>query len=332
MINNKSLLDYNKPLNSKCICGSALIWKKYNQIMLEPCEHLIHCKCFNMQKDQMKCPICKINITGYNTLKGLQCMIKSKSFKKNNMNIFYQKYIDMISMSNFDDLYDGKRNMFNMIDLVGIASIFPFLSGHNDGKNSCKEVFSLMNSKFIVKGMENIDRNSRKVFIVNHTTYLDFLVVFYLFKCGFLASSIIKDSWIGRQLMNIIPLLIIERGKDVNTVEKMKQYVKKNGSICLFPEGMITHPDTIIRFRTGAFHTGFPINPIVLRYDPIVYDTDMNKLVEKISSQPNVTIYVDILPTEYPPFDTIKIEKVREKMGKAGNIALSRVSNRDIKD
>jgi len=295
--------------------------------MLEPCEHIFHCKCLNSQKDKTICPICGINIRGSNTLTQLRDKLKKRYSQQ-----LYQKYVDMVSITNFDNIYNGKKKLFNFIDIIGIVSSFPFLSGFDDGKNGCREILSLMNSKIVAKGINYVNPKTPKVFIANHTTYIDFVIIFYLLKCGFLTSTIIRDSWFGRQIMNVIPLLIIERGKDTNTVEKMKEYVKKNGSICLFPEGMITHPDTIIRFRTGAFHIGYPIHPIVIRYDPVIYDTDINKLVEKMSSQPNVTIYVDILPAEQPPFDSKKIELIRSKMGKVGNLALSRVSNRDIKD
>lgn len=324
----------NKMLNSKCMCGSGLIWNKYKQIMIEPCEHIFHYKCLLKQKDKTKCHICGVKITGSYTLSQLQDILSTQSKAIENAQRYrlYQKYVDMVSMTNFDNIYSGKKNLFNFIDIIGIASSFPFLSGYDDGKNGCREVLSLMNSKIFVNGMKNIDPHMPKVYIANHTTYIDFVIIFYLLKCGFLASIIIKDSWIGRQIMNIIPLLIIERGKDTNTVDRMREYVKKNGSICLFPEGMITHPDTIIRFRTGAFHVGYPIHPVVIRYDPVIYDTDINKLIEKLSSQPNTTIYVDILPAEYPPFNSEKIELIRKKMGKTGNLALSRVCNRDIKD
>lgn len=327
MTHNKSTFDGDKLLNSKCICGGGLIWKRYNQVMLEPCEHIIHCKCLNSQKNKTICPICKTSIVGSNTIAQLRSKLNQKYSKE-----LYQKYVDMVSMANFDNIYDSKKNIFNMIDAIGITSSFPFLSGYDDGRKLCREVLSLMNSKLIVSGMNYINANSEKIFISNHTSYIDFAVIFYLFECGFLASSIIRDILFGRQIMNIVPLLIIERGKDKNTVEKMREYVKNNGSICLFPEGMITHPDTIIRFRTGAFYIGYPIHPVVIRYDPVIYDTDISKIIEKICSEPNLTIYVDVLPAEYPPFDTKKIEQIRIKMARIGNLSLSRVSNKDIKD
>lgn len=319
MINN------NKSLNAKCICGSVLIWKKYNHLMLEPCEHIIHQKCLIIQKNKTICPICKKDITSYHTFDDLQN-------KKNTSKDFYQKYVDMISMKNFDNLYDNNMDYFNMIDIIGLISRFPFLSGYKDGKDGCRDLLSLMNCKIITKGLNNINNNEPHIFIANHTSYLDFVVIFYLFKCGFLSSAIIRDMWVGKQVMNIVPLLIIERGKDNNTVEKMKQYVKENGSICLFPEGMITHPDTLIRFRTGAFHVGYPIYPVVINYDPVIYDTNMYNFVNKLSNARNFTVHVNILESEKPPFNDLMIEQIRHKMAKAGNLALSRVSNRDIKD
>lgn len=316
----------DKLINSKCICGSGLIWKKYNQIMLEPCEHIVHNKCWI---DKTKCPICKQSVTRSYTKLELKNIIQNQN---TNTAKFYQKYVDMCSMTNFDNLYSGKKSIINMIDIVGIMSSVPFLSGFNDGKDGCREVLSLMDAKIVANGLNYIDFKKPRVFICNHTTYLDFVVIFYLFKCGFLASSVIHDTWIGRKVLDIIPLLVVERGKDTNTVEKMRKYVEDKGSICLFPEGMITHPDTLIRFRSGAFHIGYPIYPVVLRYDPIVYDTSMNGTIAKITTDLNLTIYVDVLPAEYPPFDNDRIEEIRRKMGKAGNLALSRVSNRDIKD
>ena len=117
-----------------------------------------------------------------------------------------------------------------------------------------------------------------------------------------------------------------------NTVEKIRNYVDKTGSICLFPEGMLTHPSTLTRFRTGAFHVGRPIYPIVLKYKNVISDMSAKDFILKISSSQNETIEMYILDPFYPPFDDEQIEKVRMAMGRVGGMFLSRVSNRDIKD
>jgi len=326
-----------KILNSRCICGQGLPWIKSLIIMLEPCEHMLHKNCYN--KNKKCCPLCQNKVTKFNTIHDL---------KKKNSDIRYisydnyQKYIDIISMSNFDNLYKlnddinvNAKILHNTIDLLGIISTVPFLSGFDDGHSACCDVLNIMNAKLVINGydyIKNANPKSPKVFIANHTSHLDFIILFYLLKCGFLSSSSIKDFWLGRRIMNIIPLLLIERGKDVNTVDKMRKYVKENGSICLFPEGMITHPETLIKFRTGAFHIGYPVYPITINYDPVIYDTDTSILLKKITSDPHITIRINILKPELPPFNDKKIENIRLKMANRANLALSRVSNKDIVD
>ena len=310
-------------INSKCICLKGLNWNTKKQIMLSPCDHIFHAVCI---RGAINCPVCHSEITERSTITDLQ--LKSRQSR-----LDYQRYVDMTSVRNFNGMYTREdRQLSKIVDAVGILSLFPFLSGYRDGKKACNEIFSLMNTSIITSGRENIDPRTKKVFISNHTCHFDFIVIFYLIKCGFLSSSYIYESWIGLQIAKIIPLLVIERGNTTNTVDQIHDYVEKHGSICLFPEGMISHPDCMIRFRTGAFHAGFPVQPVVLRYEPVIYDTDLKKLIEKILSTESLKIYIDILPLEQPPFDNHKIEVIRKKMAKKGNFALSRVSNKDISD
>jgi 1-acyl-sn-glycerol-3-phosphate acyltransferase len=309
----------DKIINSRCSCKKSLIFPKSNLLMLEPCEHLVHKKCLKLNEN---CMICNEPIKAKKTLLDLK-----KEKEKNKQS--YQKYVDMISMTNYDELSKVNKDLLmpNMIDFVGILSTIPMMNGYDDAQKGCHELFCLMNAKIIVNGMDNINLNKPKVYIANHTTYLDFVVIFYLLKCGFLSSSYIKETWIGRLILDIIPLMVIDRNESTNTVDKMKKYVKKYGSICLFPEGMFSHPDTIIKFRTGAFHIGYPIYPVVIKYDPVIIDTSVNTNIQKLVSSDNITITVNILPECQPPFD---IEDIRNKMAKVGNFALSRVSNRDV--
>lgn len=325
----------DKIINSRCACGSILIYTPLKQIMLDPCCHILHIKCWKKRRNKPKgcinCPICNIKVISTATLSQLTENAKH-IYNKDNYDELYQKYVDMISMTNFDNMYvTHKKTMIGVIDMFGIASGFPFYTS-NDGEKTCSDIFCLMNSKLVINGGENLNLNENKIYIANHTTYLDFIVIFYLLKCGFLASSALLDSWFGRRVKDIIPLLIFNRGKGSNTVEKMRNYINDIGSICVFPEGMFTHPDTLIRFRTGAFYVGHPVQPIVMRFDPVIYDTDFGKFITKILAKPDLTIYVDILETEYPPFNPEKIEQIRHKMGKVANLACSRVSNRDIRD
>jgi 1-acyl-sn-glycerol-3-phosphate acyltransferase len=320
----------NNIINSKCSCGVGLTWKKIPHVILNPCNHILHKICIN---NIHKCPLCHTNINLIESIEDLQ----KKSMNNNHS---YQKFVDMVCVSNFDHYSKINNDLLvpNIINLIGIMSKTPFLSGYTDGIRACKELLCIMNAKIMVNGLENITKQP-KVYISTHTSYIDFIVIIYILKCGFLSSSLIKESWYGRLIMNIIPLLLIKRGKKrSNTVEKIKKYVDRYGSICLFPEGMITHPDTIAKFRTGAFYVGHPIVPIVIKYNPVIYDIDYHTFLKKISSCDQITITVNILPqelpnmTKLPPFSTKRIEEIRQKMAKVGNLALSNVSNKDICD
>lgn len=313
----------DKLINCKCVCGQGLNWIEKEIIVLEPCEHILHKSCYLLFDI---CPICKEKCDKIYTEKELGQLMKN-DIK------YYQKYVDVHSMKNINYICDKDTLNFvyglpNILDIIGRL---PFSRGHSDGLKLCKDVLTIAGTNMVVRGRENI-KDCNKVIILNHTSYLDFIVAFYVFRSGFLATSSINDVWIGRKLTEILPILLIDRGQKSNTVERMKEYVEKYGSICLFPEGIMTHPDTIIRFRSGAFNTGHPILPAVITFDPVVADVDIFEFIQKMASAEKVNVTINILPMEYPPFTEKKIEKIRRNMAKVGNMALSRVSNRDIRE
>ena len=112
----------------------------------------------------------------------------------------------------------------------------------------------------------------------------------------------------------------------------MRKFVDEKGSICLFPEGLISHPDSLVRFRSGAFHVNRPVYAIVIRYPEIIADGYVNKILYKLGAKKDMTIEVHILGPYYPPFTPEDIEKIRADMAYHGKMVMSRVSNRDIKD
>lgn len=315
------MTNINKILNSKCICGKGLPWIQSEIIMLDPCEHMIHIECLNKFT---YCPIC-----GHNIYK----IIKKYDFKHDDR--LHQKCVDIISMSNFDKMcsYDPIKVLFNIPNLIDVIVRIPFTRGKIQALNLCEDIFSMGNITLKINGLDKI-KNGPKVFIANHTSHLDFLILFKVLKTGFLSSSVINDNIISKQLKNIISILVVDRGnKSTSTVNKMRKYVKKNESICLFPEGMISHPDTIIRFRTGAFNIGYPIYPVVLKYKKLsIVGSETSEFILKLASCPKEIVEVFILDPFFPPFDDHKIEMVRFSMANAGNMMVSRVSNRDIVD
>ena len=312
------MVDYDKLINSQCKCSKGLPWKKDYICMVLPCEHLYHSQCINDEKDI--CYFCKTKI--------------DKIISLQDKDIHFQHFADILSMTNYDTMsYNTSLNFIDsMFDLLSIMSKLVFTNNKKDGKELCTKIFSLNNLTLNVYGMEKLDLEEKKVLICNHVSYLEFIVIYYLFNTGFLASSIVGSSKIIERLRKVVKLLTIERGKSTNVVNEIKKFVDENGSICLFPEGILKHPDTLTRFRTGAFHVGYPVYAITIRHNNIISDGLINNFLYKLSSKKNINMEVHILGPYYPPFNEISIEKIRQSMAKVGKMCLSRVCNRDIVD
>lgn len=317
--------DPNKELNSRCFCDIGLPWKETELTMAFPCEHIFHKCCYDKLPEDQKhyCKICD------------EPIIKMLGFLDEDLH--HQRFADMLSMTHYSDMSDNDTSTFidSIFDVVSAFTKLAFIEDQNDGKKMFEKVFSLNNLTLKVHGMEKVKAEKRKVFIANHVTYFEFLIINYLFNTGFLASGITSDSKIAMHAKKFVPVLIVNRGdknRKVNIVDQMRDFVKKKGSICLFPEGMMTHPDALCRFRTGAFHVGYPVFGICLRHLDVLSDGDVDSMIYKMGAKRNMTIEVHITGPYYPPFDAEAIEDVRADMARHGKMVLSRVTNRDVKD
>jgi 1-acyl-sn-glycerol-3-phosphate acyltransferase len=325
-MNNTAIRTVDNVINSKCSCGKPLI-SDFKLVLLLPCEHLMHIKCLRRLKFA-KCLICYTNIRRVMTFEQIKHCIEHKNGQ------FIQNYIDMVSVSNF--MKNTEINYPNLLcrapHSMKLINNFINTTREKEAYDIINELFELIDLKIIVKNKHLLNINEKKVYIANHSSYIDPVILYMIVRCGFVSSDVIKNVWYAKHVPDILPLVLISRGKDKNTVEKIKEYLDTKRSVCLFPEGMINHQDTLINFRTGAFVTGYPIQPMIIKYYPNVYDTDPTNYLSKLLSQDNLRVEVTVMETEYPPFDNNKIERIRQKMAKIGNMYLSRVSNRDVID
>ena len=312
-------MSLEKNINSLCHCKSSLLFsKKTNVIMMDPCEHLIHTICFKNLNSKY-CPYCNTKI---------ESIIKLNDYKKDPK--LYQKCVDILTVTNTNNMLkiSYKNFIFNLHKLLTSGVECSLYKGYKKGHKIASDFLKNANIKIKVSGLAKI-QDGCKVFISNHTSYLDFLIIFYVLKTGFAAGSFIKHNILTKKLIDIVPTFIIDKSKSTNAVKGMKTYVEKHKSICIFPEGTITHGATIAKFRTGAFHIGYPIYAIILKYKNYMVDTSMLNFILKTHSE-NIE-YVDftIIGPFYPPFTDQKIELIRLKMADVGNLLVSRVSNRD---
>lgn len=317
--------DISKELNSRCFCDIGLLWKETSTIMAYPCEHMFHKCCYDKlgKKEKMKCKLCKADI--------------QKMMSLLDKDIHPQRFADILSMTHYSTMSENNPIQFidSIFDLASALIRIPFTDTPDEGKRVCEKIFSLNNLTLKVYGMEKMKLEKNKVIISNHVTYMELVIIYYLFDTGFLASAITSQSKLVNQVKNTIKLLTFDRGvkkKNFNIVDKMRDFVDENGSICLFPEGMMTHPDALCRFRTGAFHIGRPVYSVAIRYPEIITDGYVNTLIYKLGAKRDMTIEVHVSGPYYPPFSNTDIENIRFEMANRGKMVLSRVSNRDIKD
>jgi len=353
MINEKKII--KKSLNKDIIVNYTCFCKKYffnNQklIYLLPCCHIIHETCFhnfiiknnymsinNNQDIKIICPFCNMSI--------FKVLTENKiKFKKK----YHQFKIDMQSVKidtslhvNYINLPSGIFTLNTIINKLLVSTTM------NDIINCIEILFKTLNIKLniidntiknnfkIIKKqiVWNKNNDQKLVIISNHSFYLDMVIIIYLFRCGFISNDFIKTIDLGIILCQILNLLIFKRGVDTNMVEKIKEYLNTvNNRIAIFPEGAFFNNNTLGRFRTGAFYTEAPVCPIIIKYNKIPYSDSFNDFLLKIVSIRNINIDVYINDFFYPPFNDQKIEYVRNYMAKIGNLNISRVSNKSIKN
>lgn len=352
--------DQNIIVNYNCFCFKSF----YNNdkiLYILPCCHMIHEHCFNdyilkqeykklfgnknekfennnLLNNYLKCPFCKNNITTVLT-----------EFKINSKKKYYQYKIDIKSVK-----IDNSAHINYMILPLSIVNLTSFMnkliiaSTENDLLNTIEYILSIINlkiniidntknnpiairdSKITWKNKKDIDR--KLVIISNHSHYIDSIIIYYLFRCGFVSSDFINKTDIGKIIATKLKLLIFKRGVDTNMVDKIKKYLNEQKKIAIYPEGAITNNETMIRFRTGAFYVGETVCPIVIKYNKIIYDDDFKQMIFKLLTQNEIVANVYINDFFYPPFNEQKIESIRDFMIGIGGFKKSRVSNKNIKE
>jgi hypothetical protein len=318
--------------------------------LIYPCNHFVHKKCVNdliiskidtnkkIESIILKCPFC-----------GLSPVTVISDMTINKKKKLFQYKTDLESLRiNEGGFINYLELPLSIVKLGSIMNKLFISQTENDLLDTAEIFFKMCNIKIniidntinnpikyvnnTITWLNKEDALQNKVLISNHSHYLDSFVLYYLFKSGFVSSEFINKTDIGRIIASKCNLLIFNRNTATNMVEKIKQYLQDKHIITMFPEGAMGNPNTLLRFRTGAFYIGSPICPIIIRYNPFVWHDDLKTLLFKLTTQHEISIDVIISDLVYPPFDNKKIENVRNFMSNVGNLKLSRVSNKAIQD
>ncbi len=110
-----------------------------------------------------------------------------------------------------------------------------------------------------VIGMDNIPKNEPIVFIANHLSNLDGLLLSKLFeelkmKVFFLAGVKLKNEGITNAVLEFVPHIEIEPNKpDRKAIKKAVAVLKEGSSILIFPEGTRSRSGGMIQGRSGVY-------------------------------------------------------------------------------
>ena len=145
----------------------------------------------------------------------------------------------------------------------------------NVGRAVSKWFLILAGIPVAARGLEHLDTSSPVVLAVNHTSYLDALVLLSLLEhrgYAFVAKREFKDNLLMRSLLSGFGTQFIERfdvAKSAEHAGELGEAAKRGVSLIVFPEGTLTRNTGLMDFRTGAFQAaaqaGIPVVPVALR-------------------------------------------------------------------
>ncbi len=134
--------------------------------------------------------------------------------------------------------------------------------------------FALIGCRIQIEGREHLGAHGACVYVSNHTSYSDVLVVMALFPTDyrFVAKSEINDMLFVGTFLRKIGHFAFERSKlreRSRQAEQMEKALLQGESVFVFAEGTFTAQPGVRPFQLGAFRaavkTGRPIVPVALR-------------------------------------------------------------------
>lgn len=140
-------------------------------------------------------------------------------------------------------------------------------------------------TKQIVIGQENVPKDQPVLYIPNHRSYFDILLLYS--KVPGLTGFVAKDSMLRypilRQWMEKLYCLFLNREnprEGLKTILQGIEYVKKGISICIFPEGTRNRTDKpMLPFKEGSLKiaekTGCLIVPVALNNTAEIFENHM---------------------------------------------------------
>lgn len=137
-----------------------------------------------------------------------------------------------------------------------------------------KLYFILIGCPIKVTGNKSLDPNKPMIYISNHASYVDTLLLTAVLPAGirFVGKKEILDGALLRSFVKHLRYLTVDRIDFVNSLQDMgeiKCALDEKNSILIFPEGTFTSSVGLLPFKLGAFklaaETNMPVCPLAIQ-------------------------------------------------------------------
>lgn len=197
----------------------------------------------------------------------------------------------------------------------GIFPVVGFLYSARDAKIKRDRLrtrwlqwFSAIVNLHITKDGELPER--RAIFVSNHISWLDIIVIGQYFPAYFVAKSDISSWPVIGYLARQGGTIFIHRGNKQHiktTAERMVWLLKQNSNIIAFPEGTTTKGDEVLHFHSSLFQpallTKSAIQPVALQYQgkakehaPFVGNDAFVPHLIKMLTMDKIEVHLSFLP------------------------------------
>ena len=136
-----------------------------------------------------------------------------------------------------------------------------------------KVMLAIAGTKQIVIGEENVPKDQPVLYIPNHKSYFDILLLYSRVPrlTGFVSKDSMNKFYLLRDWMKKLYCLFLNREnprEGLKTILQGIEYVKSGVSICIFPEGTRNKGEEMMPFKEGSLKiaekTGCLIVPVAL--------------------------------------------------------------------
>lgn len=141
---------------------------------------------------------------------------------------------------------------------------------------ACRIGLSILRVRIKVKNFDPLLHQSSNLFISNHMSYLDIMILSSIIPSIYITSVEVEKTFFLGFMSKMGGSLFVERRsktKLLKEIERIATVLKMGFNVTLFPEGTSSNGEKVLPFKGALFSTaekaGVPLQPICIKYQAI---------------------------------------------------------------